>query len=175
MQRAEYIIASTNDISELRHSALNFDLYTHFTSPIRRYPDIIVHRQMKHILSLHKDENDTTNTEDKHHNLKGYDRHIDHFNEKYTNGKMISSKCQKLFHCLFLKLRPSLIYKALIIDINSKGGHRFKRGGMTGGPPMTSQPANELSISLFIPEVNLEIVYNPLMSRNGRKRIILMF
>lgn len=47
-QRAEYKCASTvSSFNDLKHYALNAPLYTHFTSPIRRYPDCIVHRLLR--------------------------------------------------------------------------------------------------------------------------------
>lgn len=48
MAKAYY---STNNIG---HYGLSFEYYTHFTSPIRRYPDVMVHRQLQAYLEGQK-------------------------------------------------------------------------------------------------------------------------
>ncbi|MCD8309688.1 MAG: VacB/RNase II family 3'-5' exoribonuclease, partial [Prevotellaceae bacterium] len=44
MQKARY------SVHNIGHYGLAFDYYTHFTSPIRRYPDTMVHRLLTHYL-----------------------------------------------------------------------------------------------------------------------------
>lgn len=56
MHHAKYYVAGKTNKQIWSHYALNLPLYTHFTSPTRRYADMIVHRQLEAVLSEGKIE-----------------------------------------------------------------------------------------------------------------------
>lgn len=53
MKQARY------DADSLGHFGLSTEFYTHFTSPIRRYPDTIVHRLIREYIINGKVDNET--------------------------------------------------------------------------------------------------------------------
>ena len=50
MSRAQYAPVDKDDPKSTRHFGLSRQDYAHFTSPIRRYPDLLVHRAIRHVL-----------------------------------------------------------------------------------------------------------------------------
>ncbi|CAO3598818.1 unnamed protein product [Absidia cylindrospora] len=55
MRRAMYVCSGAVRNKQYLHYALNQDYYTHFTSPIRRYADVVVHRLLDAAISGKED------------------------------------------------------------------------------------------------------------------------
>lgn len=55
MTRSKYYIAGKQDPDSYSHYYFNLPLYTHFTAPLRRYADIVVHRQLKSLITENSD------------------------------------------------------------------------------------------------------------------------
>ncbi|WBW74368.1 3'-5'-exoribonuclease activity Dis3L2 [Schizosaccharomyces osmophilus] len=93
LNRAEYFC--TGDFperSDWHHYALSFNHYTHFTSPIRRYPDVIVHRLLENALKQ------------KSPNLskKVCSKHAEHSNEQRDKANTVQEDSQQLFLSVFI-------------------------------------------------------------------------
>lgn len=59
MNRGKYYVAGKQDPDSYGHYYFNLPLYTHFNAPMRRYADMVVHRQLKSIIGENNEESDT--------------------------------------------------------------------------------------------------------------------
>ncbi|TPX69416.1 hypothetical protein SpCBS45565_g02427 [Spizellomyces sp. 'palustris'] len=94
MQRAKYFCTGAVDITNWHHYALSVPLYTHFTSPIRRYCDVMVHRMLE--AAIENDEYDVYHTKEVALVAK-------QCNDRKDASKDAQEASQKLFLCAYLK------------------------------------------------------------------------
>lgn len=80
MQKAVY------DKTNIGHFGIASKCYTHFTSPIRRYPDTTVHRLLRTYLFEHKIDNDT---------IEYWDNKLPFLTEHSSNKERDSIECER--------------------------------------------------------------------------------
>ncbi|XP_021092693.1 DIS3-like exonuclease 1 isoform X3 [Heterocephalus glaber] len=99
MSNALYFSTGSCTEKEFHHYGLALDKYTHFTSPIRRYSDIVVHRLLMAAISKDKKmeikENLLSNKD-----LEELCRHINNRNRAAQHSQKQSTE---LFQCMYFK------------------------------------------------------------------------
>ena len=109
MQTAQYVcVGMQSEISTLHHYALNVPLYTHFTSPIRRYADVIVHRLLASALSYRQVIKESAL--DLH-------RLAQRCNDKKLSARLVSEGCAKLFLHIFIKQLGKIDVNAIVVQV----------------------------------------------------------
>lgn len=104
MAKAEY---STNNIG---HYGLAFDLYSHFTSPIRRYSDILAHR------ILFQNLNDTFRV-----NKKRLDEQCKHISNQERKAMDAERESVKYFQLLFIQDHIGEEFNGVIAGMIERG------------------------------------------------------
>ncbi|KAG9442550.1 hypothetical protein H6P81_018404 [Aristolochia fimbriata] len=113
MTQAVYFCSGDLTPPEFHHYGLASPLYTHFTSPIRRYADVIVHRLLAAALAIEKlppifeDRPQLTNV-------------ADNLNNRHRNAQMASRASVELHTLIYFRNRPTDT-EARIVKIRSNG------------------------------------------------------
>ena len=94
------------------HFGLAFDYYTHFTSPIRRYPDLIIHRLVK----AHSGGNPITKKE-----MQEFDKLALHASEREVAAADAERDSIKMKQVEFLSGRIGETFDALISGVTERG------------------------------------------------------
>lgn len=109
MQRAIYICSGVVKKEELfRHYALSVPFYTHFTSPIRRYPDVMVHRLLQSAL-----QKESMN----HWNPKGVAKLMDNCNARKIAAKTLQESHSELHLSALIRKSGSIEVKGIVLAV----------------------------------------------------------
>jgi exosome complex exonuclease DIS3/RRP44 len=113
MNEAVYICTADFDYPEYFHYGLAAEVYTHFTSPIRRYADVLVHRLLAASLDIDSLPQSMCNK----HNLT---KICDNMNNRHRNARFASRASSDYYTFMFFKDKE-LTESALISGIELNG------------------------------------------------------
>jgi hypothetical protein len=116
MRAAEYMCTGDFDESEWGHYALAFQRYTHFTSPIRRYADIVVHRLLQASLDDEARGLQPGQSAEPPIAASAVAFASEQSNRRKAAAKKAQEASDKVFFCLLLKDAP-MFETAIVTDI----------------------------------------------------------